>query len=117
MASYALSRKHLFFKRPILLIMLATLLFNGGMVPFYMVVNSFRMIDSPLALILPTCCNAMNIVMLRTGILAIPESIIEAAEIDGAGPVRTMVRIAVPLSMPFLQKYFEKGMIIGGVKE
>ncbi len=89
----------------------------GGMGPFYLVVNSLGMIDSPLALILPTCCNAMNIVMLRTGILAIPESIIEAAEIDGAGPVRTMVRIAVPLSMPFLQKYFEKGMIIGGVKE
>ncbi len=102
MASYALCRKGMLFKRPILFFILVTMFFNGGMVPFYIVVHGLGLVNTPWAMILPTCCNALNIVMLRTGMMAIPDSIREAAEIDGAGPVRVMVQIIVPLCVPFI---------------
>ena len=79
MAAYALTRKNVLFKRPLMIIILITMFFNGGMIPFFMVVNQLGMVDTPWALIIPTCCNAMNIVMLRTGIQAIPDAIFEAA--------------------------------------
>ena len=102
MAAYALTRKNVLFKRPLMLIILITMFFNGGMIPFFMVVNQLGMVDTPWALIIPTCCNAMNIVMLRTGIQAIPDAIFEAAELDGAGPLRILFRIVVPLTTSFI---------------
>lgn len=102
MAAYALTRKNLLFKRPLMIIILITMFFNGGMIPFFMVVNQLGMIDTPWALILPTCCNAMNIIMLRTGIDGIPYAIFEAAELDGAGAFRTLMRIVTPLTTPFI---------------
>lgn len=102
MASYALCRKGMLLKRPILFFILITMFFNGGMVPFYIVVHSLGLVNTVWSMILPTCCNALNIIMLRTGMLAIPDSIREAAEIDGAGPVRVMIQIIVPLCVPFI---------------
>ncbi len=102
MAAYALCRKGLLFKNPIMILILITMFFNGGMIPFFMVVNNLGMIDTPWALILPTCCNAMNIIMLRTGIQGIPDAIFEAAELDGAGAVRILIQIVIPLTTPFI---------------
>ena len=102
MAAYALTRKNLLLKRPLMIIILITMFFNGGMIPFFMVVNQLGPIDTPWALILPTCCNAMNIIMLRTGIQGIPDAIFEAADLDGAGAVRILIQIVFPLTIPFI---------------
>lgn len=102
MAAYALSRKKMILRTPLLILILVTMFFNGGLVPFYIVVNQLGMIDTVWSMILPTCCNALNVILLRNGIMTIPEAVSEAAEIDGAGPVRILVRVILPLSVPYL---------------
>lgn len=102
MAAYALTRKNVLFRGPLMVIIVITMFFNGGLIPFYMVVNQLGLVDTPWALIIPTCCNAINIIMLSTGLRGIPESIFEAAELDGAGAFRTLIYIAAPLCIPFI---------------
>lgn len=101
-AAYALAQKKVLFKRPLLVVILITMFFSGGLIPLYMVVNKLGLLNTRLSMILPACCNALNIVMLRNGILTIPDSIPEAAKIDGAGHLRIMLRIVLPLTIPFI---------------
>lgn len=102
MAAYALTRKNVLFRRPLMLIIVITMFFNGGLIPFYMVVNQLGLVDTPWSLIIPSCCNAINIIMLNNGFLGIPDAIFEAAELDGAGAFRTLFYIAAPLCVPFI---------------
>ena len=75
-----------------------TMMFNGGMIPFYMVVRNLGMLDTRWALIIPGCVNVFNIIIMRTSMAEIPDSLEEAARIDGAGNMTIMMKIVVPLS-------------------
>ena len=75
-----------------------TMMFNGGMIPFYMVVRSMGMLDTRWALIIPGCANVFNIIIMRTSMAEIPEALEEAARIDGAGSLTIMTKIIIPLS-------------------
>ena len=103
MIAYPLSRTDYKYRRPLNFFVFFTMLFNGGMVPTYMViVNILNLKDNKLALILPYAAVAWNILLLRSFFTAIPNDIIEAARIDGAGEIRTFAQIVLPLSKPGL---------------
>lgn len=101
--AYPLSRKDFAYKKQVSFIVFFTLLFNGGMVPLYIVVTTvLGLKDSVLALILPYAANAWHILLLRTFFQKIPHSLIESAKIDGASEIRTFWSIVLPLSKPGL---------------
>ncbi len=105
MLAYGLSLKKLPFKKVLTFYVLFTMLFNGGLVPTYLMYTSiFHIKDSIFALIVPNfLMNAMNIIMIRTFFMgSIPEALYEAAKIDGAGHFRIYKNIVLPLGKPIL---------------
>ncbi|WP_156762163.1 carbohydrate ABC transporter permease [Microbacterium karelineae] len=97
--AYALSKKHLKGRRVINFLVVFTMLFSGGMIPTFMVVNAFGLIDSLWSLILPVAINAFNFVIMRSFFQGIPESLEEAARIDGCSEFGVFLRIVLPLSL------------------
>lgn len=77
-----------------------TMLFNGGLIPTYLVVKNTGLIDSIYALILPSAVNVFNVVVMMNFFRTIPKDLEEAAYIDGAGHIRILFQIYFPLSMP-----------------
>lgn len=98
LGAYFTSRKNVMFCKTITLLMVFTMYFSGGMIPFYMTVKSFGLENSLWSLILPGAVATFNLIVLRTAFASVPESLIESARLDGAGHWRTMVQIVVPLS-------------------
>ncbi len=101
LAGYGLSRK-LMWSRPIALFITFTMMFNGGIIPTYMVVRNLGMLDTRLAIILPTAVSVFNIMVTRTSFAAIPEGMLEAARIDGAGHFRLLWSVVLPVSKSIL---------------
>lgn len=97
LGAYPLSKKEVLFSNVLMLIISFTMLFNGGMVAFYIVVKNLGMLDTRLAVILPTCVSAFNLILVRTAMSTVPKSLEESAMLDGAGPVRIMFQIYLPL--------------------
>ena len=97
LGAYPLSKKEVLFSNALMLVISFTMLFNGGMVAFYIVVKNIGLLDSRWAVILPTCVSAFNLILVRTAMSAIPKSLEESAMLDGAGPVRIMFQIYLPL--------------------
>ncbi len=100
LAGYGLSRK-LMWSRPIALFITFTMMFNGGIIPTYMVVRNLGMLDTRLAII-PTAVSVFNIMVTRTSFAAIPEGMLEAARIDGAGHFRILWSVVLPVSKSIL---------------
>lgn len=97
LGAYPLSKKEVLFSNALMLFISFTMLFNGGMVAFYIVVKNIGLLDSRWAVILPTCVSAFNLILVRTAMSTIPKSLEESAMLDGAGPVRIMFQIYLPL--------------------
>ncbi|GAA1573298.1 carbohydrate ABC transporter permease [Kribbella hippodromi] len=102
MLAYALSRQGSFLQRPILMIVLFSLLFSPGLIPNYLVVKEFGLLDSLLALILPTAISGFNVIVLRSFFMSIPDSVLDSARVDGAGDFRIFWSIVLPLSRAVL---------------
>ena len=101
MLSYVLSRPDYRYGRILTLLLLFTMLFNGGLVPSYMVnTQILGLRDTVWALIFPMSLNVFYVVVLRTFFKGIPLEIIEAAHMDGAGEFYTFLRVVLPLSKP-----------------
>jgi multiple sugar transport system permease protein len=108
-AAYALSKLRLRLGKPILALMLATLMLPASalLVPTYLTVANLpilhvNLINTPLAIWLPAAANAFNIYVLKRFFDQVAEELLDAARIDGAGPVTTMWHIVLPLSRPIL---------------
>ncbi|MBE7031191.1 MAG: carbohydrate ABC transporter permease [Ruminococcaceae bacterium] len=99
-AAYFLSRKNVPFKRPIALLMTFTMYFSGGLVPFYFTIKTLNMDNSLWVLIIPSMLTMYNILVMRGGFDGIPDSLEDAANIDGAGHITTLFRIMFPLVLP-----------------
>lgn len=95
LGGYVLSRKTKLSPMLIMLVLI-TVLFNGGLIPTYMVVKSLGLVGSRWALLIPGCTNGMFVVMMMTAFRSVPESIVESARIDGAGHIRTLFSIMLP---------------------
>ena len=102
--AYAISRKSFRYRRFFSIFAILTMLFNGGMIPTYMVVSQLLgMKDTIWALILPLAMNAFYIMILRTFYsTSVPDAIIESARMDGAGEFHTFLKIVIPLCLPGL---------------
>lgn len=101
MFAYVLSRKSFIFRGPFTFILIFTMLFNGGMVPFYILMTQWlKLRNSLLAYILPLLVVPMFVIILRTFFSTIPESLIESAKIDGAREFYIFRKIILPLSKP-----------------
>jgi putative aldouronate transport system permease protein len=81
---------------------LITMFFGGGLIPTFLVVTRLGMYDSPLALIIPGCFSVWNMILCKAYLSTIPESLREAAKIDGAGVFQIFSRIYAPLATPIL---------------
>lgn len=101
--AYAISRQDYRFRGPLSFFVFFTLLFNGGMVPFYIVVTRYLGLkDNILALILPYMVTAWYVLILRTSFAQLPKDLLDAGRIDGAGEWRIFFQIVIPLSKPVL---------------
>lgn len=104
MFAYSISRREFRLSKFLSIFLLIPMLFNGGQLSGYIVfTNYYHLKDSLLLLILPLCVSTMNVIILRTYIAnSIPEELMEAAKIDGAGEYRTYFQITLPLMKPSL---------------
>lgn len=104
MFAYPLSRKYFKYRNKFSFFVYFTMLFNGGLVPWYMVYARFlHLKNSYWALIIPALVSPMYVLIMRTFFTnTIPDEIVEAAKIDGAGEFYTFVKIIVPLSKPVI---------------
>ncbi|MBE7718949.1 carbohydrate ABC transporter permease [Lacrimispora indolis] len=98
LAAYFFSRKGVMFKKPLMLFVLFTMFFSGGMIPFYLNLKDLHLINSRWGLIIPFMINTYNMIILRTSFESIPDSLTEAARIDGAGHITILFKIILPLS-------------------
>ena len=96
--AYPLSRDKLPGKKYFSAFVVFPMLFNGGMIPTYLVIKQFGLMDSLWSLIASLAINVYNLLILSKFFKSIPESLIEAAKIDGCGDVMTLVKIILPLS-------------------
>lgn len=97
--AYALSKRYLRGRRVINFMVVFTMLFSGGMIPTFIVVQKLGLIDSLWALVLPVLVNAFNFVIMRSFFQGIPDSLEEAARIDGCSELGVFWRIVLPLSL------------------
>ncbi|CAH1216142.1 MULTISPECIES: carbohydrate ABC transporter permease [Paenibacillus] len=97
-----LSRKALPGRSPFLLFIVFTMLFNGGIIPGYLLVKNIGLLDSEWSLIIPGLINAFYLMIVKSFFEQLPEAIDEAARIDGAGEIAILVRIVIPLSVPII---------------
>lgn len=102
LTAYGLSYRKLPLRGTILGYILITMLFNGGLIPFYIQLNNLGLLNTFWVYIFPGLFSAWNMFVMLKFIQGIPEALIEAAELDGAGPVRTLLQVVVPLSKPML---------------
>lgn len=98
LAAYALSRPGSFAHRPLLLLILLTFLFVPGVIPSYLVVQATGLLNTYWSLILPGAVSAFNLVVLRAFFMGIPRELIDSARVDGAGELRILLRVVLPLS-------------------
>ena len=102
LTAYPLSKRYLPGVNGIMKVFFFTMIFYGGMIPTFLVVKSYRMVDTIWALIIPEMLSVYNMIIMRTFFRSIPDELEEAARIDGCSDVKTLIKIVLPLSMPVL---------------
>ncbi len=100
LTAYPLSKQRLHGRRVLTTLFYFTMLFNGGLVPTYLVIRDLGLIDTLWALILPKVISVYNMLLLINFFKSIPSGLEESAKIDGAGDMTALIRIVLPLSLP-----------------
>lgn len=100
--AYALSRKKFPGKGLVLNMIIVTMFFGGGMVPFYLLVKSLHLINSVFAMIIPAGVNTYYMLIIRNYFQTIPESMEESAKMDGANDIAILFKILLPLAVPVM---------------
>lgn len=98
--AYPLSRKKLKGRSFLLLFVVFTMLFSGGLIPTYLVVKATGLLNTVWAMILPNAIWSFNILIMKSFFESLPEELFESAKIDGAGESRILLQMVVPLSLP-----------------
>lgn len=103
MAAYPLSRKDFKGRNFFMLLFVFTMLFNGGLIPTYLIVKDLHMIDTVWAMLIPAALSVWNVIIMRTYFqTTIPNELLEASQLDGCTDFRFLKSIVLPLSGPIL---------------
>ena len=103
MAAYPLSRKNLPFRKIFIMLFTFTMIFSGGMIPTYMLMNNLGLLNSRLVMMLPNAINIFNLTIAKNLLENnVPEELFEAAQIDGCNYFKFIKNIVLPLSKPIL---------------
>lgn len=103
MVAYPLSRKEFMGRNVIMTLVLFTMLFQGGLIPLYMVVQDLGMLDTRWAMVLPQAIAVWQVIIARTYFrTAIPDELAEAAELDGCSDLRFLWSVVIPLAKPMI---------------
>lgn len=97
---YLLSKKNWMIRKPLSIIIIFSMYFSGGLIPFYLTVKGLKLDNTLWALIIPTAVSTYNMLIMRTAFVSIPESLEESAKLDGANEVIILFKIMVPLVTP-----------------
>lgn len=101
--AYPLSRRDFAPRKFLLIILMVTMYFSGGLVPSYLVVNKLGLVDTIWAMIIPNAVSMFNIIITRTYFInSIPDELYEAAQLDGANTAQYLFKVVLPLSKPIL---------------
>lgn len=99
---YAMSKNEMPGHAPIFIFFIITMFFSGGTVPFYIVMTKLGLRNNIWAMILPMAVSTYNMILMKNFFLGIPESLEEAARIDGYNDVQILFKIVLPISTPVL---------------
>lgn len=103
LAAYPLSRRDLAVRNPVMVLFTFTMLFNGGMIPSYLLMKNLGILDTMWVMVLPGAISVWNLIITRTYFqTSIPLEIYESANIDGCDDFRFLIKMVIPLSMPIL---------------
>ncbi|QNK57006.1 carbohydrate ABC transporter permease [Paenibacillus sp. PAMC21692] len=100
--AYPLSKKNMPLRNVLLMLIVFTMLFGGGIIPTYLIVKDTGLIDSIWAMIIPNSVATFYLLIMKTFFEGLPESLDEAAKIDGASELTILWKIVLPLSMPIM---------------
>lgn len=100
--AYPLSKKYLPGRNAVLVCIVFTMLFSGGLIPLYLVVSATGLLNSIWALIIPGLVSTFNMLIMKTYFENLPAEVEEAAKVDGCSDVQILWRIVLPLSMPIV---------------
>lgn len=103
--AYALSKKDLPGRNIMLSMILFTMLFNGGLVPTYMIVKQYGLINSIWSMIFPTAISTYYLIIMKNYFLNLPQGLLEAAYLDGANEWQVLWKVVIPISKPFLATF------------
>lgn len=99
-AAYFVSRKNVMWSKPLMILIIITMYFNGGLIPNYFNIRQLGLYDTLWSLILPGAISTFNLIIMRTAFLGVPDSLEESARLDGANHFIILFRIILPLTMP-----------------
>jgi len=102
LAAYPLAKSHLKGRRVFMYIILVTMFFSGGMIPEYILIRDLKLLNTMWSLVLPMMISPFYLIILISFFRGIPDSLEEAAEIDGSSHIYSLGRIVLPLSLPVL---------------
>lgn len=102
MTAYPLSKKDLKGRKVMMLMIMFAMLFNGGMIPNYLMVKSLGLLNKIGALIFPNILNIFNMIIVKSFFEELPESVEESARLDGASNMRILFSIVLPMSLPII---------------
>lgn len=102
LGAYFLTRKNVFWRNFIMMAIVFTMYFSGGLIPYYLTVRQLHLDNSLLSLIIPSALNTFNLIILRTAFASVPEALEESARLDGAGHLCLIKNIYIPLTLPSL---------------
>lgn len=99
-AAYALSRQSLLFGKTMMLLIVFTIMFNGGLIPFYLIVREYGLMNTIWAMVIPNAINTYNLIIMRTFFQGLPKEIEESGRIDGLSDIGILMHVVIPLSKP-----------------
>lgn len=102
MVAYAISRQEFVLRRSVTIIFVLTMYFNGGLIPNFLLMRDLQLIGTFWVYILPGVIGVFNLIVIRSFIEGLPQSLFESAKIDGAGDFTVFFKIVLPLSLPVL---------------
>jgi putative aldouronate transport system permease protein len=102
LGAYVLSKRYLPGRGALTAFVLVSMVFNGGLIPYYLVVKALGLTGSRWALIVPSAINTFYLIIMRNFFAAIPASLEESARIEGASEFRVLLQVVLPLSFPVL---------------